>query len=70
MGKSDNKSDFDSGAKAVPRCTLCGWSVVMRMSKGTTPKRVTERANEVMTKHLANKHGVFEKKVSKGKKWI
>ena len=67
------KSDFDtydSGAKAVPHCTLCGWSIVMNFSRGTSPKRVTEKANEAMTKHLRAKHGVFEKNVSKGKKWI
>lgn len=65
------KSDFDSGAFAVPKCTLCGWSVRISMPKGTSPKKVTERANEVMSKHLKNKHGVLEKGVSKkSNKWM
>jgi len=64
------KTDFDSGAKAVPHCTMCGWSIVINMSSKTTPKQVTERANKAMAEHLRRKHGVFEKNVSKGKKWI
>ena len=67
--KKINESDFDSGAKAVPHCTLCGWSIVMNMPKGTSPKQVTERANKAMTEHLRAKHGVVEKGIV-GKKWI
>jgi len=65
------KSDFDSGAYAVPKCTLCGWSTRITMPRGTSPRAVTERANKVMSEHLRNKHGVLEKGVSsRGKKWI
>jgi len=64
------KNEFDSGAKAVPHCTMCGWSVVINMSNKTTPKQVTERANKVMSEHLRNQHGVTKKGVAKGKRWI
>ncbi len=67
------KSDFDtydSGAKAVPRCTMCGWYQILKMPSSTSPKKVTEKANKVMTRHLRIYHGVNAKTVSKGKKWI
>ena len=63
-------TQFDSGVKAVPRCTMCGWSLVLHLPSDTTPKQVTERANEEMNIHLREKHGVFDKSVSKGKRWI